>query len=243
MSVGILLGYAKVHVEEQDLPGRSGFRRLAIEQASKPVDVDELVVVGQAIEGEGFIRRPLAPAALMDPNTFMAIVDQPCGKGGHIPRAVAVDHDVAVWSDAFCLQQSLDFFLVDALQPGAGECHGAGDVAAPGLTSEPPAVVRGHRPNVDDAQVRIAEPIAELGGRDWGGDLTLETVHAGHRCVPLRQSGHVGKKKPLPSRGPAVSARRSCISRAQVHRLPCSARRQHIQLRATFAMTVMRAAS
>ena len=80
--------------------------------------------------------------------------------------AVAVDDDVATLDRALLGEESGDLGLVDGAEPRGRERLRARDVAAARLAGEPPAVVGGDRPDVDDREGRVVEPATELVGGD-----------------------------------------------------------------------------
>ena len=103
-------------------------------------------------------------------------------------------------ADALVGQLALDLGIVEARQPGDRERARTRKVAAPGLAVEAPAVEGRERPDVDDEELRVGEPVHQgvRGGSPVEGRICgLEA----HGSVLLVRSGVDGKQKPLPRAG------------------------------------------
>ena len=66
MIFGVLLRDAEVDVEQEPLAGRRRLGPFAIDDLAEPVDMDEPVVVDQAVDGAAVVGCPGAEAAVED---------------------------------------------------------------------------------------------------------------------------------------------------------------------------------
>ncbi len=162
----VFLGDAEVDVEQDGPPRRGGLRGLAGEQPTKPVDVDESLVVRQFLDGQIRIGRPRREPGFQRPDPAVPIGDQPRLESGGVLRSIRVEDDRAVRRDPLLPEQPDDLGFVDRVEPGGGECDRTGDVAAARLAVEAPAVECRDRPQVHDGQFGVVEALAKLVYRD-----------------------------------------------------------------------------
>ena len=189
VSLGVFLGHAEVHVEEQELLVGRRLRRLPVEDITQPRDVHELVVVWKTIEWQRWVGGPGRGPILVSASAGDAEIGEGRHELGGIVRPIAVDDDVAIGGDPLLVQEPPDLGLVDDPEPAGREGDGSRDVAAAGLAVPTPAVVGGERSDVDDGSSRVVQSFAEFGGRDrahrWylmcdgGGGQTKTPVGAG----------------------------------------------------------------
>ena len=168
MALGVLLGHPEVDVEQQEGAVRRRLGPSTVEHLAEPGDVDELVVVGQALERQRLVGGPGRSPSLEDPGSVDAERSEPADERRGVHVAVAVDGDLATRGHALRVEEALDLGLVDGVDPGDGERDGAGHVAASRDAAPVPAVVGDQRSDVDDRQVRVVESLMELGGGDRG---------------------------------------------------------------------------
>ncbi len=186
VALRVLLGDAEVHVEEQGLRVVVRLGALAGEQLADPLDVDEAVVVREALDREAVVRSPGREAGLVAEDVVVTELGQSRVESRRVLGAVAVDHDRAVERDALREKETLDLGLVDAAQPGRREDRRAWDVAAACLALEAPAVVGGDRADIDDGQARVGQAPVELVGRDGPRGRSQDLIRRGHRFASSR---------------------------------------------------------
>ena len=189
VALGVFLGHAEVHVEEQELLVGRRLGRLPVEDVAQPRDVDELVVVGKPIEWQRRVGGPGRGPILVGASAGDAEIGEGRHELGGVVRSVAVDDDVAVGGDPLLVQEPPDLGLVDDPQPAGREGDRSRDVAAAGLAIPAPAVVGRERSDVDDGSSRVVQSLSEFGGGDrahrWylmcdgGGGQTKTPVGAG----------------------------------------------------------------
>ena len=208
VTVGVLLGYPEVHVEEHVAGRRGRLGPFACEHRLQPGDVHQLVVVRQALDGQAFVGRPGGPAGVIAAHVLEAARQQVARERDGVVRPVAIDHDRAAGLNALRTEEAFDLGRIHGSQPIARERHSARDVAAAGLASEAPAVVGGQWAHVDDRQCRVAQPVTKLVGRNCQAGPLLNDVECAHRWIPLDCRAAV-KQKPRSDRaGVTVGAAR-----------------------------------
>ena len=111
MALRVFLGHPEVHVEEQELALGRGFRALAREDLAEPVDVDELVVLRQALDRQVRVGRPGREAVGVDADVLDAELGQARGDGLGIVGPGAVDDDVPPGDDALLVEDAADLGL------------------------------------------------------------------------------------------------------------------------------------
>jgi len=102
---------------------------------------------------------------------------------------VAVEDDLSAGNDVFRVQQPCDLGVIDARQPGARKRDSSRDVTPSSLSVRAPAVVRVQSPDVDDCQIGVGEPPAQLGRGD-GGTGNVGGHLRGERPHPLLVCGN-----------------------------------------------------
>ena len=162
--LGVFLWHPKVHVEEQELPVRwSRLRVLPVERLAEPFDMDEPVVLRQALDRSICDARPGQESAVENPN-----VEDPqplqsgSDRGGF--ETGAVDDHRSLGHDLLGHEESVDLGFVNAVQPAAREGHGARNVPSARLIVKPPAVVCRQRSDIDDGEGGVLEPRVKLVG-------------------------------------------------------------------------------
>ncbi len=178
----VLLGDSEVHVEEQEVPARRGFRLVTVEHLPEPVGMDEALVVRETLYGQGLVGRPFRPAGLVRADSCVAQVDEPAPDCRDVARA-AVEDDLSAGNDVFRVQKPDDLRVVDARQPRAREDDGSGDVTPSSVPVLAPAVVRMERPDVDDREVAVGKSRVQFSRRDGRTERVLE--HLRLICVRL----------------------------------------------------------
>src|SRR5215208_7124228 len=197
-------------MEQGESLGRRRLRRLAVENATEPVDMDQLVVLRQAFDREFRVGRPRWPASGEHSNAFDLELREAGVHGCDVLGRRAIHDDVTARCEALRQEEAIDLRRVDAADPRCGECDGTGDVAPTRLAVEPPAVVGGERPDIDDREVRVMETVAELGGGDRGGFRCGNDFEGTHRnCVPSLDdgAGRGHQKTPVDAGVPGKPAR------------------------------------
>src|SRR4030081_1441036 len=150
-------------MKEKELPGGRSLRPSAAKQRRKPLVVDELLVVRKPIDRKDRIAGPSRPAGLEDPNAALAQLGQPRPERHGVFGPVAIEDDLSAPPGALGPEQPFDLGAIDALEPGAREGDRSGNMATSSRPARPPPVVCGQRPNVDDREVWVAEPLSKFG--------------------------------------------------------------------------------
>ncbi len=183
MAFLVLLRDAEVDMEQEEPAGRGRFRATAGEELAEPLDVDEPVVLRQALDGTLGCRNPAREAAGQDPGRLDPVRPEHVGDNGRFGVVLAVDHDVAPGRDPLAAQEPDDLGPVDADEPGRRQGDRARDVAAARLVTDPPAVVGAEGPDVDDRQLGPGQDGLEPGGVDGGRGGSVNRRRVSHRMV------------------------------------------------------------
>ena len=149
-------------MEKAERAGRSGLRGPPVEQLAKPVWMDKLLVIGEPIDRQRSLRRPLGPAALVSPDTQLSQRRQPCPQRQAILGPIAIEDDLPAVENGLRAQQPLDLRRINGLQPGAREGNRARDMPSSNGASRTPAVVGGEGSNIDESQIRVVESLAKF---------------------------------------------------------------------------------
>src|SRR5262249_12170132 len=94
-------------VEEQERPGRRGFRSTAVEQLPQPFWVDELVVLRKPIDRHALIGCPRGPTILIASDALEPQLLEPGLDCRDVLGPVAVQNDLTAGDDALRLEQRL----------------------------------------------------------------------------------------------------------------------------------------
>ena len=198
MSVRVFLRHAEIDVEEDELASRSGLGPFPVEHLAEPLDVDELLVLGQPLDGETLVGRPGRKPGLEDPRALDAEAVE-LGRKGIRFEPIAIDHDVASSGDALGKEQAIDLCRIDAVKPRRGKGDGAGNVAAAGFSLEPPAVVGGDRSYVHDRGRAIGEASVELLDRNGRSRGLYSGFGCCHVSCPSSVVSFKANKNPCPA--------------------------------------------
>lgn len=174
----VLFRNAEVDMEQLERAQRRRLGPSSVQQLAKPIGVDELLVVRQAVNRQGRIGGPLGPTTPVNPDSGLAQLGEPRLERDRVLRTIAIQDDLATLKDALRLQQPLHLGLVDAVQPRNREGDRSGDVTPSGRTARAPAVVGRQCPDVDYGQVGGAELLAKFGQGDGhpGRPLLTTTI-------------------------------------------------------------------
>ena len=126
--------------------------------------MDELAVAGQCLHGSLLVRGPAIPAAVERREPGDADRGQPIDQLPGIDVVVAVDDVVAAPVESVLVGEGLQLGVAEAGEPAGRDRACAGDVASPRFPAQPPAVERGQRAGIDDAEVGLVESLQQFGG-------------------------------------------------------------------------------
>ena len=118
-------------------------------------------MVREPLDGKLRVGAPLGEAGVVDAHAHPQMLGNPALEDRGCVAA-AVHDDLGACRDPLALQRDHELGVVEPGQPACRERDRPRDVAAAHVTFDPPAVVSGQRPRVDDAQVRLAEPATQL---------------------------------------------------------------------------------
>ena len=111
MALGVFLGHAEVHVEEQELALGRGFRALAREDLRSQSMWTSLSYFGRRSTGRSGVGRPGREAVGVDADVLDAELGQARGDGLGIVGPGAVDDDVPPGDDALLVEDAADLGL------------------------------------------------------------------------------------------------------------------------------------
>ena len=141
--------------------------------------MDELLVAGKPLQGQGLVRGPLGPVGVGAERCLDAPADPIAEEGRSL--GAAVDDDLGTLGDALVLEQLLQLSLVEPREPGGGQRDGARNVATSRSAGLAPAVVMEQRSDVHDAKTRLPDPAPQLAR----GDVRLRQCGLDCSCAHM----------------------------------------------------------